>query len=84
MAAARKISAKPIHVRGKGGAMHRLFFCDRKSVMCELCVGLPTIYLTIDAISPLSDSLIHGSDLCDRNARIVSGSEDSSTKGCLR
>jgi hypothetical protein len=47
-------------------------------------VGLPTIYLTIDETFPLSANLVDGSDLCDRNARIVSGSEDSSTKGCLR
>jgi hypothetical protein len=49
-----------------------------------LCVDLPTIFLTIGVIFPLSANLMDGSDLCDRNARIVSGSEDSSTKGCLR
>ncbi|GBO54285.1 hypothetical protein APA_2233 [Pseudanabaena sp. lw0831] len=47
-------------------------------------MDLPTIYLTIDVTFPLSANLMDGSDLRDRNARIVSGSEDSSTKGCLR
>jgi len=53
-------------------------------VISSLCVDLPTIYLTIDVTLPLSANLMDGSDLRDRNARIVSGSEDSSTKGCLR
>jgi hypothetical protein len=69
-------------MKGKGGAMRRLFLF--RAIAQTLCVDLPTIYLTIDVIFPLSANIVNGSDLCDRNARIVSGSEDSSTKGCLR
>ncbi|MEY3301652.1 MAG: hypothetical protein RLZZ139_24 [Cyanobacteriota bacterium] len=82
MAAARKIETKPLHMKGKSGVLHRffLFGASRKGD----CVDLPTIDLTTGVTFPLSATVVDGSDLRDRNARIVSGSEDSSTKGCLR